>query len=404
MAIKKKPGGKKNTAPMSMPTASSVVTANDNNYGTDVMSKLAGKKVELEYELRDIPLMNIELNPTNEIFRKLDNEDDVRILAEDIQRNGLLHNLVVFPVEERKQEKYMLLSGERRYKALDYLQRQGDAKWNIVKGCRVVVSPLSDNEKKVLLYSANLQVRGGFADESIRRKAVTEFVKCLQQPPYNMSEQKAKAALKEISPQNTRTIDKDWRIETMAAPELTNLLDRKIILRSEMEKMLRLTVSEQVVVAEKLEALEAVAASGLEREKDAIHKQFMESAIAVAEAESIAKAEKLLMEAVAEFDGKIKDLKEKLAEIKEAEKAGNETKVEQIREDSAPKQRTPDSFVMYMKKAASKANQFLSTKNAAKRVAKLSAEEKRVAIEDLEETIRVATELKELLVRSNEDE
>ena len=59
---------------------------------------------------------------------------------------------------------------------------------------------------------------------------------------------------------------------------------------------------------------------------------------------------------------------------------------------------------MYMKKAASKANQFLSTKNAAKRVAKLSAEEKRVAIEDLEETIRVATELQELLVRSNEDE
>ena len=35
---------------------------------------------------------------------------------------------------------------------------------------------LSENEKKVLLYSANLQVRGGFADEQIRRKAVAEFV------------------------------------------------------------------------------------------------------------------------------------------------------------------------------------------------------------------------------------
>ena len=76
-----------------------------------------------------------------------------------------MHNLVVYPRTDGKQTKYVLLSGERRYKALNYLQARGDAKWNTVKNCRVVTTPLSDNEKKVMLLSANLQVRGGFANE-----------------------------------------------------------------------------------------------------------------------------------------------------------------------------------------------------------------------------------------------
>ena len=43
-------------------------------------------------------------------------------LAEDIQRNGLMHNLVVFPQEENGKTVYVLLSGERRYRAMEYLE------------------------------------------------------------------------------------------------------------------------------------------------------------------------------------------------------------------------------------------------------------------------------------------
>lgn len=103
-----------------------------------------------------------------------------------------MHNLVVYPRTDGKQTKYVLLSGERRYKALNYLQARGDAKWNTVKNCRVVTTPLSDNEKKVMLLSANLQVRGGFANEMIRRKAVAELVSCLQAEPYNLTAAEAK--------------------------------------------------------------------------------------------------------------------------------------------------------------------------------------------------------------------
>ena len=71
-----------------------------------------------------------------------------------------MHNLVVFPEQEEGSTVYVLLSGERRFRALNYLQEKGDATWNIVN-CNVVTTPLTENEKKVLLYSANLQVRGG---------------------------------------------------------------------------------------------------------------------------------------------------------------------------------------------------------------------------------------------------
>ena len=69
----------------------------------------------------EIALQDIELNPDNAIFRQLDTDEDVETLANDIDRNGLMHNLVVYPRTDGKQTKYVLLSGERRYKALNYL-------------------------------------------------------------------------------------------------------------------------------------------------------------------------------------------------------------------------------------------------------------------------------------------
>ena len=54
-----------------------------------------------------------------------DNGEDIEILAEDIKRNGLLHNLVVFPEQEDGKTVYVLLSGERRYRALMLLQECG---------------------------------------------------------------------------------------------------------------------------------------------------------------------------------------------------------------------------------------------------------------------------------------
>lgn len=55
-----------------------------------------------------------------------------------------------------------------------YLESEGGSSWNVVRNCNVITTPLTANEKKVLLYSANLQVRGGFGDEAVRRQAIAE--------------------------------------------------------------------------------------------------------------------------------------------------------------------------------------------------------------------------------------
>ena len=158
MAMKKKPGRSK--VEVGIPSTEAVFSAGNNNASGSLIANLATQnRAELAYELREIALQDIELNPDNAIFRQLDTDEDVETLANDIDRNGLMHNLVVYPRTDGKQTKYVLLSGERRYKALNYLQARGDAKWNTVKNCRVVTTPLSDNEKKVMLLSANLQVR-----------------------------------------------------------------------------------------------------------------------------------------------------------------------------------------------------------------------------------------------------
>ena len=164
----KSPAKKKEIVKRSRPTDAELgkIDSNNGDAGKIISDLTAGHK-SIEYEARDIALYDIRVNADNEIFRQADTQEDIVQLAEDIQRNGLMHNLVVFPQEENGKTVYVLLSGERRYRAMEYLEKRGDATWNTIKNCNVITTSLSENEKKVLLYSANLQVRGGFADEQI---------------------------------------------------------------------------------------------------------------------------------------------------------------------------------------------------------------------------------------------
>ena len=235
MAMKKKMKG--NITSPALPGKSILAEVNNNEAG-NIYNSLFAKNRKVEYDNKYIALVNIRTNPDNQIFRVMDDDEDIRILAEDIKRNGLMHNLVVFPEQREEGMVYVLLSGERRFRALNYLQEKGDATWNIVN-CNVVITPLSKNERKVLLYSANLQVRGGFSDEAIRRQAIAEFITCLQKEPYNMSREEALGATKSVSTVNPRTIERDARIEEKLEGKLKELLNDKFLTRSECETYLR---------------------------------------------------------------------------------------------------------------------------------------------------------------------
>ena len=252
----------------------------NNNTGTagEVMLYTTSGFTTIEYETKDIKLDDIETNPDNEIFRQADTDEDIERLAEDIDRNGLMHNLVVYEKQEDGETKYVLLSGERRYHAMKLLASRGNANWNKVSACHVITSTLTDNEKKVLLYSANLQVRGGFADESIRRKATAEFVSCLQQEPYNLSLAQAKKALKEqFPPQAKKTSEKDLRIEDDLNKGLLELLDSKFLKRRECEFYVTLDEKQQQSLYErfaKLYAIDTVHSAELQGAVNAVYHDY----------------------------------------------------------------------------------------------------------------------------------
>lgn len=378
-------------ANMNLSPDEAITAALDNEAAGDVIERLSGRRTELKYAFTDVRLKDIELNPDNEIFRQLDDEEDIRLLAEDIQRNGLLHNLVLFPKQEGKEQKYVLLSGERRCRALDYLQRRGDAKWNTVQNCRVILTPLSDNEKKVLLYSANLQVRGGFGDEKIRRKAVAEFVNCLQQEPYNLTLAKAKAAVKEISTATASSIDKDLRIETTLNADLRTLLDEKFLLRSEAESYLRLTEEEQKIAAEKFLALRAVDDPALEKEREDVRRKFRDALQAVTEARTPDEAAALLADAAAAVDAETAQL---LAQ--QNAKTAGETPAEKTSArggESAAR----NAITKNLPDATKKIRRVLLRKGVKKNIATRSKQEREEAIRDLEQMIEAASELKALI-------
>ncbi|CAJ1610753.1 ParB/RepB/Spo0J family partition protein [Clostridium perfringens] len=78
---------------------------------------------------------------------------DIESLAEDIKLNGLNHNLVVRKLDN---DMYELISGERRYTALNKLVNEGNKEFNLVP-CKVIES--NDIDSEIILIQANAQSR-----------------------------------------------------------------------------------------------------------------------------------------------------------------------------------------------------------------------------------------------------
>lgn len=400
MAMKKTQGrvSRKLAPNMGLSSEAAITSAIDNEAAGNVIAKLSGKRTELEYEFRDIKLANIEFNPDNEIFRQVDSEDDIVTLAEDIQRNGLLHNLVVFP-KTGGSGKYVLLSGERRWKAMDYLQKQGYAEWNEVKNCRVITSKLSENEKRVLLYSANLQVRGGFGDEMVRRKAINDFVKFLQKAPYNLEPTKAKAAVKEISTQSSRSIDMDIRIENELNPKLLKLLDGKFLTRKEVNGFLSLTQDEQMIAADRFMTLWGISEPELERERNAIRERFRDALLTVSTAKNLSEARDLMDEAVSEVDTLTGELKEKALALhnENAECDTEQGRGEDVQPVQSAVKEGQNAITKNLPSSTMKLRRVLARKGIQKTIASRTKEEREEAVHDLEQMIEAAQQLKAMI-------
>ena len=414
MALTKKKGPV--TAPK-LPNIEALKKVNNNNAGA-FYNDLLNAKHKIEYESRDISLFNIRTNPDNEIFREIDDDEDIRILADDIKRNGLLHNLVMFPSTEEGREVYVLLSGERRYRALKLLVEEGDTSWQIVRNCNIITTELSDNEKKVLLYSANLQVRGGLNDEAVRRKAVSEFIECLQKEPYNMNRVDALKAIKSVSSVNPKTIDRDARLEDKLRGTLKELLDAKFLSRSECESYLRFDDEKQEEIGQKYQELNAVDCHGdtgeeagknhIEVMRDTLHDTFREYLFSALQQRTRAEHEETYKKSIEYFDSELQGLKKKAEEFGIIKECNTPEEVADFEYDAqkdatkdvAKKEReAADISVSAVLKTTptiiKKLQRVYSNKSYEKALRHVSQESRDSDIAALEEVIEIATKLKE---------
>ncbi|EJT6502693.1 ParB N-terminal domain-containing protein [Clostridium perfringens] len=111
------------------------------------------RKVE-EFKAKDnfkIDYINIDRIKRNE--KNFYEIVDIESLVEDIKLNGLNHNLVVRKLDN---DMYELISGERRYTALNKLINEGNKEFNLVP-CKVIES--NDIDSEIILIQANAQSR-----------------------------------------------------------------------------------------------------------------------------------------------------------------------------------------------------------------------------------------------------
>ena len=100
------------------------------------------------FKVEYIDINDIKRNEKN--FYEIVNVDE---LAEDIKMNGLNHNLVVRKLENGT---YELISGERRYTALNKLVQEGNNLFALVP-CKVIKA--NDIDAEIILIQANAQTR-----------------------------------------------------------------------------------------------------------------------------------------------------------------------------------------------------------------------------------------------------
>lgn len=103
-----------------------------------------------------IPIDSIVINKDN-IFSSNDTEENIAELAKNIEENGMLHNIVVAEIEP---DKYLLISGERRTKAVKLLGRD--------KIKATIRSDLSELDILKMLFFANSETREYTNEEKIQ--------------------------------------------------------------------------------------------------------------------------------------------------------------------------------------------------------------------------------------------
>lgn len=120
----------------------------------DAMKKAKQKTDTLKFapHPEDLPLMVLQPNPHNK-FADQDDTTSIDDIKDNILRVGLINPIAV----NRKDGVYYIMSGERRFHAIEAIQKDNPEKFSYVR-CTVYEN-LTFAEEMEVLYAANLKVR-----------------------------------------------------------------------------------------------------------------------------------------------------------------------------------------------------------------------------------------------------
>ena len=225
------------------------------------------QKVEDTGVVETVATAKILYNPAND-YRETDNEESIRSLAEDIDRQGLLHNLVVSEKVENGETSYLLISGERRLRAIRLLTdreiekvksgQAGDPGKYATVNCRVVKG-LTDRQEMIMLDAANLQTRGGAGDESATRKAMVRYRENVM-AEYGLTNEQVRDIIVDMSPMGFTTVNSNLIIEDNLRAELKSMLDSNEINKKQALAFAKLSQSQQKLITDEISALRQVCA------------------------------------------------------------------------------------------------------------------------------------------------
>lgn len=283
---------------------------------------IEGDRPEYQY----VKVDSIEFNPNND-YNQTDTDEAIRELAEDIRRNGQLHNVVL---SYRNDGTYRMLSGERRLRAIKLLYAETqDEKYSSVYA--LIRKGLSDTEEIIILDAANLHTRNSAADEKRYRKATARFVNNLKEK-YNISDEEAVRLTKQHASVQGAVIDKNIVLETDLHPSLLSLLDDGFISKNQAYEYARLPQEVQSTIAEGLVAAKDKSVADFKK----LNSDLLEPAKNIRVLDDTIEAQKKELEAIKAAKKETKaeleqadaetagEIKQKLDDLKQQEKAYKE--------------------------------------------------------------------------------
>lgn len=206
-------------------------------------------------EFRAIVVNEVKLNPNN-LWAKDDDTAEIDQLAEAIRRSGLLHNIVV---SEQDDGSYLLLSGERRIRAIRKLldeemaadtEGKANYKWHRVQA-QVIVG-LTPIDEMIILDEANIMVRGVAGETAIMQKCISRYIENLK-TRYDLTQAEAEKILRDKSPMPKATLLRYLKIEHDLSPDLGQYMEQGIVSQTQAIALCGLEDKDQGTVTKGIE-------------------------------------------------------------------------------------------------------------------------------------------------------